>query len=164
MRMQVRSLPLLSGLRIWCCCKLCGVGRRHGLDLALLWKAFWIVISKGKMWGCWRNWKFKKKGTMKAQDPQSKALMSIMSCIFYTVKGQDCSDGNRSMVALRLEVREGTDCRQKQGNFCGMMLIWYILGVMVTLLYTKDNLEKLLQRTIRTWAKLFAVYLWWWEL
>ena len=29
MRIQVRSLASLSGLRIWCC--------RHGLDLALLW-------------------------------------------------------------------------------------------------------------------------------
>ena len=36
MRMQVRSLASISGLRIWCCCG-CGVGHRHGLDLALLW-------------------------------------------------------------------------------------------------------------------------------
>ena len=36
MRMQVRSLALLSELRIWCCCELC-VGCRYGLDLSLLW-------------------------------------------------------------------------------------------------------------------------------
>ena len=35
-RLGVRSLALLSGLRIWCCCG-CGVGHRCGLDLALLW-------------------------------------------------------------------------------------------------------------------------------
>ena len=35
MRMQIRSLASISGLRIWCCCG-CGVGHRHGLDLALL--------------------------------------------------------------------------------------------------------------------------------
>ena len=33
MRMRVRSLALLSGLRI----QRCGVGRRHGLDPELLW-------------------------------------------------------------------------------------------------------------------------------
>ena len=36
MRMWVRSLVLLCGLRIWCCCKL-GVDGRHGSDLVLLW-------------------------------------------------------------------------------------------------------------------------------
>ena len=36
MRMQVQSLVLLSGLRIWYCRELC-LGRRHGLDPALLW-------------------------------------------------------------------------------------------------------------------------------
>ena len=36
MRMQVRSLALLSGLRIWRCVT-CGVARRRGLDLAWLW-------------------------------------------------------------------------------------------------------------------------------
>ena len=35
MRLQVRSLALLSGLRIWRCH--CGVGRRHGSDPVLLW-------------------------------------------------------------------------------------------------------------------------------
>ena len=30
-------MALLSGLRIHCCHKVWGVGRRHGLDLALLW-------------------------------------------------------------------------------------------------------------------------------
>ena len=34
MRMQVQSLALLRGLRIWCCCER-GVGRRCGSDLAL---------------------------------------------------------------------------------------------------------------------------------
>ena len=34
--MWVRTLGLLSGLRIRCCCEL-GVGHRHGSDLALLW-------------------------------------------------------------------------------------------------------------------------------
>ena len=34
MRLRVRSLALLSGLRIWHCC---GVGPRHGSDPALLW-------------------------------------------------------------------------------------------------------------------------------
>ena len=34
MRTQVQSLAWLSGLRIWHCC---GVGCRHGSDLALLW-------------------------------------------------------------------------------------------------------------------------------
>ena len=34
MRTEVQSLALLSGLMIWRCC---GVGRRCGLDLALLW-------------------------------------------------------------------------------------------------------------------------------
>ena len=33
---QVRSLALLSGLRIWHCWKLC-VGQRHSLDPTLLW-------------------------------------------------------------------------------------------------------------------------------
>ena len=36
MRMQVESLALLSGLRIWCCCEL-GVGLRRGSDPELLW-------------------------------------------------------------------------------------------------------------------------------
>ena len=36
MRMQVSSLVLLSGLRIWCCHELC-VGRKRGSDLVLLW-------------------------------------------------------------------------------------------------------------------------------
>ena len=36
MRTQVRFLALLSGLRIWCCPELCGVGRSCGWDLALL--------------------------------------------------------------------------------------------------------------------------------
>jgi len=36
MRLQVRSLASLSGLRIWRCHS-CGVGRRCGLDPALLW-------------------------------------------------------------------------------------------------------------------------------
>ena len=32
------SIPgLLSGLMVWRCHELCSVGRRHGLDLALLW-------------------------------------------------------------------------------------------------------------------------------
>ena len=35
MRLRVRSLPLLSGLRIRRCCD-CGVGRRRGSDPALL--------------------------------------------------------------------------------------------------------------------------------
>ena len=34
MRIRIRSLALLSGLRIRCCH---GVGYRRGLDLALLW-------------------------------------------------------------------------------------------------------------------------------
>ena len=37
MRLWVRSLALLSGLRIWHCCE-CGVSRRCGLDPALLWR------------------------------------------------------------------------------------------------------------------------------
>jgi len=40
MRMRVRSLALLSGLRIWCCpgaAVSCGVGPRRGSDLVLLW-------------------------------------------------------------------------------------------------------------------------------
>ena len=36
MRLQVGSLALLSGSRIRCCRELC-LGRRHGLDLLLLW-------------------------------------------------------------------------------------------------------------------------------
>ena len=36
MRTQVRSLPPLSGLRIWCGCG-CGVGHKHGSDPTLLW-------------------------------------------------------------------------------------------------------------------------------
>ena len=36
MRMQVRSLALLSGLRIWHCCEL-WCSRRHGSDPVLLW-------------------------------------------------------------------------------------------------------------------------------
>ena len=36
MRTQVRYLALLSGLRI-CIAASCGVGCRHGSDLALLW-------------------------------------------------------------------------------------------------------------------------------
>ena len=36
MRLQVRSLALLSELRIWCCCEL-WCSHRHGLDLTLLW-------------------------------------------------------------------------------------------------------------------------------
>ena len=38
-RMLVRSLASLSGLRVWCCVS-CGVGHRCGLDLALLWLWF----------------------------------------------------------------------------------------------------------------------------
>ena len=39
MRMRVRSLALLHGLRIWHCHELwcCGVGHRCGLDSVLLW-------------------------------------------------------------------------------------------------------------------------------
>ena len=38
MRMLVRSLALLSGLRIWHCIAVsCGVGCRHGSDSVLLW-------------------------------------------------------------------------------------------------------------------------------
>jgi len=37
MRLRVRSLPLLSGLTIQCCCVSCGVGCRRGSDPALLW-------------------------------------------------------------------------------------------------------------------------------
>ena len=33
---QLQSLALLSGLRIWCLAVYCGLGPRHGLDLALL--------------------------------------------------------------------------------------------------------------------------------
>ena len=36
MRLQVRSLTSLSGLTIWRCLS-CGIGRKHGLDLVLLW-------------------------------------------------------------------------------------------------------------------------------
>ena len=36
MKLQVQSLALLSGLRVWHC-RSCGVGHRCGLDLALLW-------------------------------------------------------------------------------------------------------------------------------
>ena len=36
MRLQIRSLASLIGLRIWHCCG-CGVGHRWGLDLVLLW-------------------------------------------------------------------------------------------------------------------------------
>ena len=36
MRLRVRSLALLSGLRIQRCLS-CGVGRRHGSDPTLLW-------------------------------------------------------------------------------------------------------------------------------
>ena len=36
-RLQVRSLASLRRLRIWRYCKLWYIGRRHGLDLALLW-------------------------------------------------------------------------------------------------------------------------------
>ena len=36
MRMQVPSLALLTGLRIWHCMR-CSIGYRCGLDLALLW-------------------------------------------------------------------------------------------------------------------------------
>ena len=36
MRIQIWSLALLSGLRIWCC-HICGVGCRHGSDPTLLW-------------------------------------------------------------------------------------------------------------------------------
>ena len=36
MRLPVRSLALLSGLRIWQCVS-CGVGHRFGSDLMLLW-------------------------------------------------------------------------------------------------------------------------------
>ena len=35
MRMQVRSLALLGGLRIWGIAVSCGVGGRHGSDAAL---------------------------------------------------------------------------------------------------------------------------------
>ena len=37
MRLWVRSLASLSGLRIMHCCELCGIGHRCGLDPALLW-------------------------------------------------------------------------------------------------------------------------------
>ena len=37
MRMQVRFLAPLSGLRIWCCHELWCRTQRHGLDPALLW-------------------------------------------------------------------------------------------------------------------------------
>ena len=37
MRFRVRSLASLSGLRIWRCSELCGIGRSLGLDLMLLW-------------------------------------------------------------------------------------------------------------------------------
>ena len=36
MRLRVRCLASLSGLRIWCCVS-CGIGCRHGSNLALLW-------------------------------------------------------------------------------------------------------------------------------
>ena len=36
-RMRVRSLALLSGLRIWCCPVSCGVGRSRSWHLALPW-------------------------------------------------------------------------------------------------------------------------------
>ena len=37
MRMWVQFLSSISGLKIWCCHKLCGVGHRCSSDLALLW-------------------------------------------------------------------------------------------------------------------------------
>ena len=40
--MWVQSLASLSGLRIRCCHG-CGVGRRHGLDLAWLW--LWHMLA-----------------------------------------------------------------------------------------------------------------------
>ena len=42
MRVWVPSLALLSGLRIWHCMS-CGVGRRGGSDLVLLW--FWCRLA-----------------------------------------------------------------------------------------------------------------------
>ena len=41
--MHDQSLALLSGLRIWHCHELRGVGRRHGLDLLLLW--LWHMLA-----------------------------------------------------------------------------------------------------------------------
>ena len=37
MRMWVQSLASLSGLRIRCCCDICGAGHRCSLDPMLLW-------------------------------------------------------------------------------------------------------------------------------
>ena len=49
MRVQVRSLASLSGLRIWCCVS-CGVGHRCGSDLALLW--LWCRLAAAAPIGC----------------------------------------------------------------------------------------------------------------
>ena len=35
MKLQVRSLASFSGLRIWRCRELCGIGRRQDLDLVV---------------------------------------------------------------------------------------------------------------------------------
>ena len=43
MRMQVRSLALLSVLSIWHCSLSCGVGFRHSLDPELLW--LWCSLA-----------------------------------------------------------------------------------------------------------------------
>ena len=48
MRMRVQSLASLSELRIWCCCS-CGVGRRCGYDLKLLW--LWHVPAAAALIG-----------------------------------------------------------------------------------------------------------------
>ena len=44
LRTQVRSLALLSGLRIWCCREL-GVCCRHDSDLVLLWLWCWLAAT-----------------------------------------------------------------------------------------------------------------------
>ena len=44
MKTWVRSLALLSGLRIWHCHR-CGVGHRRSLNLELLWLAFTALIQ-----------------------------------------------------------------------------------------------------------------------
>ena len=55
MRLQVRSLASLSGLRIWRCRELCGVGPRRGSDLVRLWLwcrpvAEYGLQSSGSAW------------------------------------------------------------------------------------------------------------------
>ena len=68
MRLRVRSLASLSGLRIWRCCELwcrskmrlrsgvvvgCGVGLRHSLDPALLWlwgRLVAIALIRSLVW------------------------------------------------------------------------------------------------------------------